>query len=138
MGIVNNKEQTMTQFYTEMTEQQQWQVRAYGATEAQVQECLTEYLNRKSPFTIVADMMMSAWSEANRDLLTDAIQTLNRTKLAIDRFYRGNDRGFYETNAGRAYSILSDAQELLEMEDIRRAQMCIDDALAFMVQQEKQ
>ena len=128
----------MTQLYEQMTAEQKWQIGAYGATETQVQECLTEYLNRKSPFTIVADMMMSAWSEANRDLLTDAIQTLNRTKLAIDRFYRGNDRGFYETNAGRAYSVLSDAQELLEMEDIRRAQMCIDDALAFMVQQEKQ
>lgn len=128
----------MTQFYTEMTEQQQWQVRAYGATEAQVQECLTEYLNRKSPFTIVADLMLSAWSEANRGLAADAVQTLNRAKLAIDRFYRGDDRGFFETNAGRAYSILSDAQELLEMEDIRRAQMCIDDAVAFIVQQEKQ
>ena len=128
----------MTQFYTEMTQQQQWQVRAYGATEAQVQECLTEYLNRKSPFTIVADLMLSAWSEANHGLMADAVQTLNRAKLAIDRFYRGDDRGFYETNAGRAYSILSDAQELLEMEDIRRAQMCIDDAVAFMVQQEKQ
>lgn len=128
----------MTQLYEQMTAEQKWQIGAYGATEIQVQECLTEYLNRKSPFTIVADMMMSAWSEANTDQLTDAIQTLNRTKLAIDRFYRGNDRGFYETNAGRAYSVLSDAQELLEMEDIRRAQMCIDDALAFMVQQEKQ
>ena len=128
----------MTQFYTEMTQQQQWQVRAYGATEAQVQECINEYLNRKTPFTIVADMMMSAWREANGGLIADAVQTLNRAKLAIDRFYRGEDRGFFETQAGRAYSILSDAQELLDMQDIRRAQMCIDDALAFMVQQEKQ
>ena len=128
----------MTQLYTEMTEQQQWQVRAYGATEAQVQECLTEYLRRKSPFTVVADLMLSAWSEANRGLVADAVQTLNRAKLAIDRFYRGDDRGFFDTNAGRAYSVLSDAQELLEMEDIRPAQMCIDDAVAFMVQQEKQ
>ena len=126
------------QFYTEMTEQQQWQIRAYGATEAQVQECLTEYLNRKTPFTIVADMMMSAWREANDGLIADAVQTCNRAKLAIDRFYRGEDRGFFETPAARAYSTLSDAQELLEMQDIRKAQWCIDDAVAFMVQQEHQ
>ena len=44
------------QFYTEMTEQQQWQIRAYGATEAQVQECITEYLNRKSSWRVVVDM----------------------------------------------------------------------------------
>ena len=127
------------QFYTEMTEQQQWQIRAYGATEAQVQECLSEYLNRKTPFTIVSDMMMSAWREANNGWTTDAVQTLNRAKLAIDRFYADpSDRGFFERPAGRAYSILSDAQELLEMQDIRRAQWCIDDAVAFMTQQEHQ
>ena len=129
----------MTQLYTEMTDQQKWQVRAYGATESQVQECITEYLNRKTPFTVVADMMMSAWREANGGLLADAVQTLNRTKLAIDRFYADpSDRGFFERPAGRAYSILSDAQELLDMQDIRRAQMCIDDALAFITQQERQ
>ena len=129
----------MTQLYAEMTDQQKWQVRAYGATEAQVQECITEYLNRKSPFTIVVDMMMSAWREANGGLIADAVQTLNRTKLAIDRFYADpSDRGFFERPAGRAYSLLSDVQELLDMQDIRRAQMCIDDAMAFMVQQERQ
>ena len=129
----------MTQLYAEMTDQQKWQVRAYGATESQVQECITEYLNRKTPFTIVADMMMSAWREANGGLLADAVQTLNRAKLAIDRFYADpSDRGFFERPAGRAYSILSDAQELLDMQDIRRAQMCIDDALAFITQQERQ
>ena len=129
----------MTQLYTEMTDQQKWQVRAYGATESQVQECITEYLNRKTPFTVVADMMMSAWREANGGLLEDAVQTLNRTKLAIDRFYADpSDRGFFEHPAGRAYSILSDAQELLDMQDIRRAQMCIDDALALITQQEQQ
>jgi len=125
--------------YNQLTDQQQFQIRAYGATEAQVQECITEYLRRKSPFTIVADMMMSAWREANDGSIADAVQTLNRTKLAIDRFYADpSDRGFFERPAGRAYSILSDAQELLGMEDIRGAQMCIDEALAFMVQQEKQ
>ena len=128
----------MTQLYEQLTAEQKWQIGAYGATESQVQECITEYLNRKSPFTIVADMMLSAWREANHGQTTDAVQTLNRTKLAINRFYPGEDRAFFETPAGRAYSILSDAQELLEMEDIRRAQMCIDDAVAFMVQQEKQ
>ena len=128
----------MTQLYEQLTAEQKWQIGAYGATESQVQECITEYLNRKSPFTIVADMMLSAWREANHGQTIDAVQTLNRTKLAINRFYPGEDRAFFETPAGRAYSILSDAQELLEMEDIRRAQMCIDDAVAFMVQQEKQ
>ena len=128
----------MTQLYEQLTAEQKWQIGAYGATESQVQECITEYLNRKSPFTIVADMMLSAWKEANHGQTIDAVQTLNRTKLAINRFYPGEDRAFFETPAGRAYSILSDAQELLEMEDIRRAQMCIDDAVAFMVQQEKQ
>jgi len=121
-----------------MTDQQKWQVRAYGATESQVQECITEYLNRKTPFTIVADMMMSAWREANSGLTTDAVQTINRTKLAIDRFYRGEDRGFFETQAGRAYSHLSNVQELLEMGEIRPAQMCLDDCLAFMTAQERQ
>ena len=129
----------MTQLYDQLTDQQKWQIGAYGATEEQVQECITEYLNRKSPFTIVADMMMSAWREANGGQTTDAVQTLNRVKLAIDRFYADPyERGFFERPAGRAYSILSDAQELLDMGDIRRAQMCIDDALAFMVQQERQ
>ena len=65
VGIVDKKEQMMTQLYTDLTEQQQWQIRAYGATQAQVDECLTEYLRRKTPFTIVTDMMMSAWREAN-------------------------------------------------------------------------
>ncbi|MBU6382669.1 MAG: hypothetical protein KGR21_09725, partial [Proteobacteria bacterium] len=119
--------------------QQRWQVRAYGATEEQVQECITEYLRRKRPFTIVTDMMMSAWREANDGLTADAVQTLNRVKLAIDRFYADpSDRGFFERPAGRAYSILSDAQELLGMGDIRRAQMCIDDSVAFITQQERQ
>lgn len=128
----------MTQLYNQLTDQQKWQINAYGATEAQVQECITEYLNRKRPFTIVADLMMSAWREANDGLLIDAVQTLNRTKLAIDRFYPGEDRDFFETPVGRAYSRLSDAQELLEMDDVRRAQYCIDEAQAFMVQQERQ
>ena len=129
----------MTRLYDQMTDQQKWQIGAYGATEAQVQECITEYLNRKTPFTIVSDMMMSAWREANNGWTADAVQTLNRAKLAIDRFYADpSDRGFFDRPAGRAYSILSDAQELLEMQDIRRAQWCIDDAVAFMTQQEHQ
>ena len=128
----------MTQRYQEMTDQQRWQIRAYGATEAQVEECLSEYLLRRSPYTIVTDMMLSAWREANDGLITDAVQTLNRAKLAIDRFYRGDRRDFFETPAGRAYSLLSDVQELLDMGGIRHAQMCIDDAVAFMVQQERQ
>ena len=128
----------MAQLYTDLTEQQQWQIRAYGATQAQVDECLTEYLRRKTPSTIVTDMMMSAWREANGGLIADAVQTCNRAKLAIDRFYRGEDRGFFETQAGRAYSHLSDVQELLEMGEIRPAQMCLDDCVAFMVAQERQ
>ena len=128
----------MTQLYTDLTEQQRWQIRAYGATQAQVEECLDEYLRRKTPLTIVTDMMMSAWREANGGLIADAVQTCNRAKLAIDRFYRGDDRGFFETQAGRAYSHLSDVQELLEMGEIRPAQMCLDDCLAFMTAQERQ
>ena len=128
----------MTQLYDQLSEQQRWQIGAYGATEAQVQECITEYLRHKLPYTVVADMMMSAWREANDGLTVDAVQTLNRTKLAIDRLYRGEDRDFFERPAGRAYSRLSDAQELFDMDEIRRGQYCIDEALAFMVQQERQ
>ena len=128
----------MTQLYAEMTARQQWQMRAYGATEQQVEECLTEYRRRMTSVDVVRHMMMSAWREANGGLLEDAVQTLNRTKLAIDRFYRGEDRGFFETQAGRAYSHLSDVQELLEMGEIRPAQMCLDDCLAFITQQERQ
>ena len=128
----------MTQLYDQLSEQQRWQIGAYGATETQVQECITEYLRHKLPYTVVADMMMSAWREANDGLTVDAVQTLNRTKLAIDRFYCADEPDFFETPAGRAYSRLSDAQELFDMQDIRRGQYCIDEALAFMVQQERQ
>jgi len=128
----------MTQLYADLTDQQKWQVRAYGATEEQVKECLTEYRRRMTSVDVVRHMMMSAWREANGGLLEDAVQTLNRTKLAIDRFYRGDNRDFFDTLAGRAYSRLSDAQELLDMKDIRRAQCTIDEALALICQQERQ
>ena len=121
----------MTQLYAEMTARQLWQTRAYGATEEQVQECLTEYRRRMTLVDIVRHMLSSAWREANGGLLEDARQTLNRTKLAIDQFYRGQDRGFFDTPAGDAYSKLSDAQELLEMGDIPRAQVLIDDAYCY-------
>ena len=121
----------MTQLYAEMTARQLWQTRAYGATEEQVQECLTEYRRRMTSVDIVRHMLSSAWREANGGLLEDARQTLNRTKLAIDQFYRGQDLGFFYTPAGDAYSKLSDAQELLEMGDIPRAQVLIDDAYCY-------
>lgn len=128
----------MTVRLNEMSAQQQWQVRAYGATEQQVLDTIEQYLSRKSPQAIVTDMMMSAWRETNHGLTADAVQTLNRVKLAISRFYRNHSSVFFETAPGQAYSLLSDAQELLGMEEIRQAQMVIDSAHELMLQQEKQ
>jgi hypothetical protein len=127
MGIVNNKEQTVTTaIYDRLSPQEKWQISAYGATVAQVREALASYQPRRNQFRIVLDLLNNAWAEANRGELEDARQTLNRAKLAISDWYGGDSRDFFQTDAGRAFSVLSDAQELLEMEDIRGAQMCID------------
>jgi hypothetical protein len=138
MGIVNKKEQTMTTaIYADLTPQEKWQIGAFGATEAQVQECITEYLGRKSSWRVVVDMLNSAWVRANEADFEEARQTLNRVKLAIDRFYCADEPDFFQTQPGRAYSILSDAQELLAMEDIRGAQMCIDEAVTLIMTHEE-
>jgi len=138
MGIVNKKEQTMTTaIYQELSPQEKWQIGAFGATEAQVQECITEYLGRKSSWRVVVDMLNSAWARANEADFEEARQTLNRVKLAIDRFYCADEPGFFRTQPGQAYSVLSDAQELLAMEDIRGAQMCIDEAATLIMTYEE-
>jgi hypothetical protein len=135
MGIVNNKEQTM---YQELTKQEQWQVRAYGATESQVREALDSYLRSRNRVQIVADIMTSGWIDINRGDYEDAVQTLNRAKLAITEWFDGDSRDFFTTRAGQVMSILSDAQELIGMEDYRRAQMCMDTAVEIIRGYDKQ
>lgn len=117
-----------TAIYDELTPQEKWQVSAYGATLAQVREALASYQPRRSQLRVVLDMLNHAWRSANDGDAEEARQTLNRVKLAISDWYGGDERGFFDTDAGRAFSILSDAQELLGMDSIRDAQMCIDQA----------
>lgn len=117
-----------TAIYDELTPQEKWQVSAYGATLEQVREALASYLPRRNQLRVVLDMLNHAWRSANDGDPEEARQTLNRVKLAISDWYGGDSRDFFDTDAGRAFSILSDAQELLGMDDIRRAQMCIDQA----------
>jgi hypothetical protein len=117
-----------TAIYDQLTPQEKWQVSAYGATLEQVREALASYLPRRNQLRVVLDMLNHAWVSANDNDPEEARQTLNRVKLAISDWYGGEDRGFFDTDAGRAFSILSDAQELLGMDSIRDAQMCIDQA----------
>ena len=117
-----------TAIYEELTPQEKWQIGAYGATVEQVRETLISYLPRRTPFRVVLDLLNHAWAAANDDDVVEVRQTINRAKLAISDWYGGDSRDFFETDAGRAFSVLSDAQELLEMEDIRGAQICIDQA----------
>lgn len=124
--------------YQELTKQEQWQVRVYGATEAQVREALDSYLRTRSKLRVVSDIMMSAWSEINRGDYEDARQSLNRAKMAIMEWFDGDSRDFFLTRAGQAMSALSDAQELIEMDSPRKAQMCIDTAAEIMSGYEKQ
>jgi hypothetical protein len=127
---VNDEELTMpTAIYNELTEQEKREVRMFGATRDQVQEAVSSYLTKGTrPKQIVTDMLMSAWREANFGELEDARQTLNRVKITIQRFYCGPERGFFFESEGEAYSILSDAQQLMEYDDIVRAKTCIDTA----------
>jgi hypothetical protein len=124
-----------TAIYEELTAQEKWQIRAYGSTEAQVRDALQSYLDRRSQRQVVIDLMNSGWSDINFGDLEDARQILNRAKLAIMEWFGGDDRDFFMTYPGMAMSALSDAQELIGMEDTRRAQMSIDTAVEFMRKQ---
>lgn len=126
-----------TAIYNELTAQEKWQVSAYGATVEQVREALASYQPRRSRFRVVSDLLKHAWISANHNDTEEARQTVNRAKLAISDWFGGDNRDFFETDAGRAFSILSDAQELLSMDDIREAQMCIDQASTYMMTHEE-
>jgi hypothetical protein len=131
LDIMTLKEQTMsTAIYDALTDQERREVRMFGATRKQVDEAVSSYLVVKSPKEVVMEMLMAAWREANWGELEDSRQTLNRAKITIRRFYRADDgaRGFFFKPEGEAYSILSDAQFLMEHDDVVRAKMCIDEA----------
>jgi hypothetical protein len=131
MGIVNEEEQTMsTAFYDALTDDQKREIRMFGATRRDVDAAVDSYLETRSPKQVIMHMLMSAWSELNWGQTEDARQTLNRVKVTIRRFYRADDgaRGFFFKPEGQAYSILSDAQFLMERDDATRAKMCIDEA----------
>jgi hypothetical protein len=119
-----------TTIYDALTDDQKREVRMFGATRTQVDEAVSSYLSVKSPKEVVMEMLMAAWSELNWGQAEDARQTLNRAKVTIRRFYRADDgaRGFFFKPEGEAYSILSDAQFLMERDDVIRAKMCIDEA----------
>jgi hypothetical protein len=123
------KEQTVTTaIYDALTEQERREVRMFGATREQVDAAVSSYLAVKSPKEVVMEMLMAAWRETNWGELEDSRQTLNRAKITIQRFYTGDERGFFFEPEGQAYSILSDAQHLMEYDDVIRAKMCIDEA----------
>jgi hypothetical protein len=128
---VNNKEQAMTTaIYQELTDDQKREVRMFGAIRRDVDATVDSYLATRTPKQVIMHMLMSAWGELNWGELEDARQTLNRVKVTIRRFYRADDgaRGFFFKPEGEAYSILSDAQFLMERDDVIRAKMCIDEA----------
>lgn len=109
------------------------EISIFGATVEQVNEAVDSYLkNGDNALTIVTRMLMSGWRELNWGEVEDARQTLNRVKITIERFYRGDERDFFFEPEGKAYSILSDAQQLMEYEDFIRAKVCIDEALALV------
>jgi len=119
-----------TAIYEALTEDQKREIRMFGATRRDVDAAVDSYLATQSPKQVIMHMLMSAWSEANHGDVEDARQTLNRVKVTIRRFYRADDgaRGFFFKPEGEAYSILSDAQFLMERDDVIRAKMCIDEA----------
>jgi hypothetical protein len=128
---VNNKEQAMTTaIYEALTDDQKREVRMFGATRRDVDAAVDSYLETRTQKQVIMHMLMSAWSELNWGEAEDARQTLNRVKVTIRRFYRAEDgaRGFFFKPEGEAYSILSDAQFLMERDDVIRAKMCIDEA----------
>jgi hypothetical protein len=119
-----------TAIYEALTDDQKREVRMFGTTRRDVDAAVDSYLATQSPKQVIMHMLMSAWSELNWGELEDARQTLNRVKVTIRRFYRAEDgaRGFFFKPEGEAYSILSDAQFLMERDDVIRAKMCIDEA----------
>ena len=117
-----------TAVYDALTDSQKREVRMFGATREQVEEAVTSYLDTRRPRQIIEEMLGAAWREANWGELEDARQTLNRAKITIQRFYAGPERGFFFEPEGQAYSILSDAQHLMEYDDVVRAKMLIDEA----------
>jgi hypothetical protein len=119
-----------TAIFEALTEQERRQVRMFGALREDVDAAVDSYLATRSPKQVVMHMLMSAWRELNWGQVEDARQTLNRVKVTIRRFYRADDgaRGFFFKPEGQAYSILSDAQFLMERDDATRAKMCIDEA----------
>ena len=119
-----------TAIYEALTEDQKREIRMFGATRRDVDAAVDSYLATQSPKQVIMHMLMSAWKELNWGETEDARQTLNRVKVTIRRFYRAEDgaRGFFFKPEGEAYSILSDAQFLMERDDVIRAKMCIDEA----------
>ena len=126
-----------TAIYDALTEQQKREIRMFGATREQVDAAVDSYLTthfgitpKFTPKQVIMHMLMSAWSELNWGQAEDARQTLNRVKVTIRRFYSADDgaRGFFFKSEGEAFSILSDAQFLMERDDVIRAKMCIDEA----------
>lgn len=123
-----------TAVYDALTDSQKREVRMFGATREQVEVAVASYLATRQPKEVVVEMLGAAWREANWGELEDARQTLNRTKITIQRFYLGNERDFFFDPEGQAYSILSDAQHLMEYDDVVRAKMCIDEAIQLIEQ----
>ncbi len=123
-----------TAVYDALTDSQKREVRMFGATREQVEVAVASYLATRRPKEIVVEMLGAAWREANWGELEDARQTLNRVKITIQRFYLGNERDFFFDPEGQAYSILSDAQHLMEYDDVVRAKMCIDEAIQLIEQ----
>ena len=121
-----------TAIFDRLSDVEKREIRMFGATRDQVDETVDSYLRTRSPRQIVTDMLMSAWREANWGELEDARQTLNRVKVTIQRFFVGNDRGFFSEPEGAAYSILSDAQHLMAHDDVIRAKMCMDEAVQLI------
>ena len=121
-----------TAVYDALTDSQKREVRMFGATREQVEVAVASYLATRQPKQIIEEMLGAAWREANWGELEDARQTLNRVKITIQRFYLGNERDFFFDPEGQAYSILSDAQHLMEYDDVVRAKMCIDEAIRFI------
>jgi hypothetical protein len=126
------KEQKMsTAIYDALSEQQKREIRMFGVTRDDMDAAVDSYLTTGfgvTPKQVILHMLMSAWQELNWGQAEDARQTLNRVKVTIQRFFIGNDRGFFCEPEGEAYSILSDAQHLMAHDDVIRAKMCIDEA----------